>query len=259
MNDCGHYQQFFQGKPLPCAECSKMAVHRVIDRESGAGPVSFRPQTTALPTTRPQLDIVLFERRKVRVETSVWVTESERSDQLARHALRHQLGEPTRDELELRQVLGDAALESAMVQSFGERLRARLSGRGIQCKCGLTNGLHTAECEIAALLRDMLGPEETQRQVDAAHEESFWFENIFRREYLGRFPTGQTATEILLRQEELLSQAGFVYSRDVEAGEGLVTADLRPTHHQHPLSRDHRGYFVGAGAHFPSDEQEQPD
>lgn len=59
-NECVHYRQFFQGKPLPCAACSKTSWHRVYDRESGAGPFSFR--ASAPPSTRPQLDVEIAPR-----------------------------------------------------------------------------------------------------------------------------------------------------------------------------------------------------
>ena len=101
------------------------------------------------------------------------------SDTYEERNLRAALERVTRERNEALAVLNDArqeqAWEALQVRRFGERLRGlEADGHSIDLACCYSRdyvspGLHDSRCRYAALLRDMLGAEETQRQVDAAH------------------------------------------------------------------------------------------
>lgn len=71
-------------------------------------------------------------------------------------------------------VLSDADRESARITQFGERLRRLFDSGKVCCANGrMTRApdvAHDRECVYAELLRDMLGPEETERQAQSARE-----------------------------------------------------------------------------------------
>lgn len=105
------------------------------------------------------------------------MNDAERDDLMAA------LAAVTKERDEALAILADANMEGAWeareVRRFGERLldcegRSGFGGSYADFDCCSERddnapGLHSRACVFATLLRDMLGAEETRRQVDAAH------------------------------------------------------------------------------------------
>lgn len=62
-----------------------------------------------------------------------------------------------------------------------------LSCRKLCLECSQWERTHLRDCALAELLRAIGGPEETQRQVDAAHDKMLQVERM-RRQHLGEWP-----------------------------------------------------------------------
>lgn len=161
------------------------------------------------------------------------------SDTCEERNLKAALERVTKERDEALAILNDARMEQAWelreLKIFGARLLSLVYDEGyLGCCSSIYNdegGVHSPSCEPAAILRDMLGPEEVQRQVDASHEQA-----IADAQYRERLRAEREARE-KARVSQIQAPLEILSSRYAREGTMYLTnvSDLFKAHYSRQI------------------------